>query len=140
MRRLLALLVLAGCARIAPYVRTPQPCQDQAVGIVWHDVYRRTDPPPDIWWVPAADLNCQEPGHEKGYGGARLCMGGNSWKDGVNLVWYGNWTRTRLAHEDWHVVLLRNGMDPDAQHQTAAFQPGGIVEQANRALAAMGCR
>jgi len=142
MRIYLALALLA-CARVVPYTRTPRSCQAQAVDLVWRDVYGRTDRPPDVWWVPPARLTCQEPGREKGLPTTASltsgCMGGNAWAGGVDLIWYDDWIRTDLAHEFAHVVQARNGLPPDLEHASPAFQPGGRVAQANARLAEMTC-
>jgi hypothetical protein len=143
MRRCLAaaLLLGAACARIASYTRDPLPCQAQAVDVVWRVTYGRTDPTPTIWWVPPAAQNCQEPGRNPGYKMGTLCVGGDAWRDGANLVWYGSWQATDLAHEFAHVAQARDGLPPDLTHTTAPFLPGGLVAQANTRLAAMGpCR
>lgn len=139
MTRALFLALLASCAAQVPYARAPVACQAQAVGLVWQAQYGRTDVPPDIYWVPRSAQNCGKPMHS----GARgfltpdgACAGGYSWRDGVNLVDYdGTWEHTALAHEEAHVVLIRNGA-PDPDHHSPMFQPGGAVELANAALAA----
>jgi hypothetical protein len=145
--RALLALTLAACASTAAYTRTPLPCQQQAVDLVWRATYGRSDPPPDIWWVPAAAQTCQEPGRAPGMPGYVMvdgkvqkgCIGSGSWSGGVSLIWYGSWTRTNLAHELAHVAQERDGMPPDWAHQTAPFASGGAVERANASLAAMRC-
>lgn len=136
MRQLLALALLAGCASQAPYSRAPLACQDQAMDLVWRQQYGRTDPPPEVWWVPASALDCQDPGHAPGYRMGTLCVGGNSWRDGMNLAQYRPWEKTDLAHEAAHVAQARDGLPPDVAHITAPFQPGGAMALANAALAA----
>jgi hypothetical protein len=138
MRIYLALALLA-CARVVPYTRTPRSCQAQAVDVVWRDVYGRTDRPPDVWWVPPAAQDCQEAGHERGMKSTAGCIGGNSWSGGANLIWYGSWQRTNLAHEFAHVIQTRDGLPSDFEHASPAFQAGGAVAQANARLAEMTC-
>jgi hypothetical protein len=92
-----------------------------------------------VWWVPPAAQDCQEPGYERGYLTAAGCIGGNSWADGANMVWYGSWQRTDFAHELAHVAQTRDGLPPDLEHTSPAFRPGGAVAQANARLAEMTC-
>jgi hypothetical protein len=136
---LLGLALVAGCARQVPYTREARPCQAQAVDLVWRDAYGRTDRPPEIWWVPPAAQDCQEAGREKGMQSAVGCIGGNSWAAGANLIWYGTWQRTNLAHELAHVAQARAGLPADLAHASPPFAPGGAVEQANARLAALAC-
>lgn len=139
-RRLcLGALLLAGCARVVPYTREPRPCQADAAALVWREVYGRTDRLPDIWWVPTAAQTCGTPRPDgtRGYRGTEgTCLGGDAWSGGIDLVWYGSWVQTGLAHELAHVVQAREGQPPDFDHKSAAFQPGGAVALANARLAA----
>lgn len=139
------LLLLVGCASTAPYVRTPRSCQGQAVELVWHQVYGRADAPPDIWWVPAADQTCgRTVNGARGFPSRVMvdgkmvpgCAGGSTLGDNINLVWYGRWELTGLAHEMAHVLQARNGLPGDYAHQSADFQAGGRVAVANARLAA----
>jgi hypothetical protein len=129
-------LLLLACARQVAYVREPRPCQADAVVLVWHEVYGRNDRAPDIWWIPERALDCQEAGHEKGVSSSVGCIGGNSWSGGANLIWYGSWPRTNLAHELAHVAQARDGLPPDYAHISADFLPDGRVAVANARLAA----
>lgn len=148
MRRCLAAALLLACASTATYTRDPRPCQAQAVELVWHGAYGRTDRPPDVWWVPRADQTCgRTVNGARGFPSAVMvdgklangCVGASSWPDGVNLVWFGAWELTGLAHEMAHVTQARDGLPPDWPHLTAPFQSGGAVQRANASLAAMRC-
>lgn len=139
-RRWLGALLLVSCARQVAYVRTPQPCQQAAVDLVWRVVYGRTDRPPDVWWVPRTAQVCGTPRPDgtRGYlSRSGECVGGDAWTGGINLVWYGAWELTALAHELAHVVQAREGQPADHDHLTAAFQPGGVVALANARLAGL---
>lgn len=143
MRARLLLALVVACASQVPYTRAPQPCQAQAVDLVWRGVYGRTDRPPDIWWVPRAAQNCgtPKPNGARGFRNAEgICVGGSSWRDGMNLVDYdGTWQATGLAHEAIHVAQARDGLPPDTAHQSAPFRSGGAMDRANASLAAMRC-
>lgn len=137
--RLAVALLLAGCASTVRYTRDPLPCQAQAMDLVWRRSYGRTDRAPDVWWVSKAAQNCGKvrPDGTRGFlTSTGACAGGISWRDGMDLVWYGAWERTALAHEAVHVVDARDGRPPDTAHVGPAFQPGGAMDQANAALAA----
>jgi hypothetical protein len=112
--------------------------------LVWRQAYGRTDRAPDLWWVPRAAQNCGvlQPDGTRGYiGVSGKCLAGDSWSEGVDLIWLGTWERTALAHELAHVIQSRDGQPPDHDHKTAAFGPGGAVELANaRLTAAKLCR
>ena len=137
-RIFVAVFVACACARQVPYVREPQPCQDQVMDFVWR-AYGRTDRQPDVWWVPRAAQNCGEPrpdgarGFRTNSGG---CAKGTSWSGGLELVWLGaDETWAVLAHEAAHVIDARDGRPPDPDHQGPAFRPGGLVAQVSAALA-----
>jgi hypothetical protein len=140
-RPLLAALLLAACASQVPYTRAARPCQAEAVDLVWHQVLGRTDRPPDVWWVPPAAQTCGVPtatGARGFVATTGACVGGVSWRDGADLVWYGSWERTALAHELVHVAQARDGLPQDVDHHTAPFLPGGALAVANARLAAAG--
>lgn len=149
MRPCLVLGLLA-CASTAAYTRAPRPCQQQAVDLVWRDVYGRTDRPPDVWWVPAAAQTCgRVVNGARGFPAPVMidgqltngCAGSSAAGAAlVNLVWFGpTWAQTGLAHELEHVAQARDGLPPDWAHTSAPFQSGGAVARANASLAAMRC-
>jgi hypothetical protein len=147
MRPCLALGLLA-CASTAAYTRAPQPCQAEVVDVVWRGAYGRTDPPPDIWWVPPAGQGCTMDhlgtrGMPADVPTGTVCAMARAWGgDAVWLIWYPQWkglTWRNLAHELEHVVQARNGEPPDWAHATAGFQPGGAVAQAQARLAGTAC-
>lgn len=117
------------------------PCQDQAMEIVWRRVLQRSDRPPDVWWVPRAAQNCGTPKADgaRGFIGVDgVCLAGRSWRDGMDLVWFGAWDRTALAHEAIHVALARDTGDGDPGHLSPMFQPGGTESVANAVLGEAG--
>lgn len=140
--KLLVLLLLAGCASTVAYSRAPVACQEQAMDLVWRGCYGRADHPPEVWWVPPAALDCTFPDGVKGYRLGAGCVAGNTLSaTAVNLVdYHRGWQGTDLAHELAHAARLRDGLDPDAEHKTAVFQPRGAVDQCNTRLAAMRCQ
>jgi hypothetical protein len=140
-------LTACACARITPYTRTPRDCQADAVAMVWGGVFHRTDQAPDIWWVPPADQTCGRvingargfPSSVMDADGTMVpgCAGSAAaGKVAVELVWYGAWQLTGLAHEYVHIIQARDGLPPDFAHQTPDFAPGGRVALANARLAA----
>lgn len=138
-------LALFACAAV-PYTRTPRPCQADAVALVWTAVYGRADKPPDVWWVPPAAQTCGRTiNGARGFPAPVMVDGalvqgcaGASAAGGVlvNLVWYGSWQLTGLAHELAHIAQTRDGLPSDMAHTSADFQPGGRVAVANARLAA----
>jgi len=123
------------------------PCQDDAVKVVWKEAYGRTDPAPYVWWAPPAKQTCgRVVNGARGFPAPHMdaetgkfvngCAGASAdLPVSVNLVWFGSWERTGLAHEFWHVLMARNGQDPDYIHVSPGFQAGGAVAQANAILA-----
>lgn len=148
MRACLVLVLLAGCASTAPYTRAPRPCQAQALDLVWRGTYGRADRPPDVWWVPPADQTCGRVVHgARGFPSPIMvdgkltngCVGASAAGDNINLVWFGAWELTGLAHELAHVAQAHDKQPHDWAHTTAPFQSGGAVQRANASLAAMRC-
>lgn len=142
MRPLLALLLLAGCASQVPYSRAPLACQDQAVDLVWRQQYGRADRAPDIWWVPREAQNCGRPMPDGSRGfrdSAGVCVAESAWHDGISAAWLVSWAKSGVAHGFIHVAQARDGLPPDTDHRSPPFQPGGAMDKANAALAAMTC-
>lgn len=143
-----AFLLALACARTVPYTRTPLPCQAEAVHLVWSVIYGRSEPPPDVWWVPPADQTCgRTVNGARGFPAPVMvdgkmkngCAGSSAAADSVNLVWFGEWELTGLAHEMAHVAQAHDGLPPDNEHKSAAFAPGGMVERANASLSRLEC-
>lgn len=141
------MLLFSGCARQIPYSQAKRDCQDDAVRIVWNETYGRTDRPPDIWWVPPAAWDCK--GASSGKPGFSSpvyvkdhfengCVAGRSWVGGMDIMWAPpyTWYTTAFQHEAWHIVMTRNGEEPDWTHTSPGFQAGGAVEKATAALKA----
>lgn len=131
-----ALVLLAGCARQVPYSPAPLACQDQAVDFVWRQQYGRTDRPPGIWWATKENQTCgQTINGARGFMTAVGCAGGASFgaSADVYLAWYGSWPQTALAHEFLHVSQARDGLPPDTNHSPAFM---AVVNRTNAALAA----
>lgn len=113
-----------------------------AAWIIWQ-FYGRTDTPPLVHWVEGKALNCTDPnnGRPGFYAPGIGCRGGATYTPwDVWVAWVGDETsiaETTMGHEFWHVVDLREGrLDP--HHLGPAWQEGGLVDQANAAVAAAG--
>lgn len=127
------------------------PALRQATGIVWHDVYRRTDRVPIVQIVQGDALDCIDPNSKtpgfrvllhKGFD----CRNGYTASDDkISIAWTGQpWSETTLAHELRHAAQLRDWII-DPTHQRDDWQRDlslcpsvsltcGIVERANLIL------
>lgn len=139
--RLLAALLLTGCAVLPPGRATVFPGQPETVATVWAAVYGRSDTPPAVLWVMPADLHCTDPA--SGYPGFRWagwCMEGLTLEPTTVFVAYRPGealSRAALRHEFAHAYMARDGrLDPF--HDGPEWKPAGIVEQAQWALEALG--
>lgn len=100
--------------------------EEQAVYIVWHEVYGRNDRPPIVRWKVGKELDCTDPKSGKpGFHfvdldpsvieveGPVVCREGDTWSPLEILVaWHGelSFSETALAHELEHAELLRRGI------------------------------
>lgn len=100
--------------------------QDEAVKLVWNDVYGMTGAAPDIDWVEGAELNCSD-GH--GFQTVIGCKGGLSWSESnvVQLAWFEGlaFHQTLLAHEFCHKRALILTGDGDENHVGACWREPG---------------
>lgn len=136
----------AGCATFGR-ATAPRVGQEQAVDIVWHEVYGRTDRPPLIRWKEGGELSCTDsqsgkpgfpvldidPGNPDGEVVGH-CREGFTWSPlEVLVAWHGelSFSETALAHELLHVALLRRGIFL-GHHRRPDFQPA--IDRANAAL------
>lgn len=105
------------------------------MNVVWKEIYKRVDRQPDVYWVPTNLQNCgRTVNGARGFMNASGCAGSESWRDGMNLVWFGEWPLTGLAHETEHITMDRDGKPIDRSHTSEGFLPGGRVELANKRL------
>ena len=124
---------------------------DDAVWIVWHDVYGRRDQPPKVRWVTGAELTCAQANGITGFPTPMGCRGGwtlSPLSVSVSLHDAEPLSDTPLAHELRHAADLRDGIgDPD--HRGAQWRPleecgpspalgCGIVQRAVERLQARG--
>jgi len=124
----------------------PMPDQSSAVTLVWSEQYGMTVPPPPIEWVTGGGLNCgmNDAGWMSFDFTPPLCVAGESTWDPFNaeVAWPAGsvFSTTALAHELCHLRdgVLTNGQDLDSNHTGECFVEGGLVQQANEALAAAG--
>jgi hypothetical protein len=146
------LVVVVGCGqpcRVDSQARKPR--QDEAVKVVWNDVFLRSDAPPEVRWVQGTCLTCKDPSSGRpGFETSQGCREG--WTilpTVVQVAWRDDdqYSTTTLAHEFLHALHFRIPTMPDPGHQSAGFRPlsecgdpaeplCGIVERANAALSA----
>lgn len=139
MTRALLALALTGCASwFAPSdVRNRPPNEARAVAIVWNTVYGRSDEPPFVVWIQGKDLTCNAgKGYPSVLGGG--CVEGNAALHAITVALPAGarFSETALAHELCHVLLLREGKDPDNAHVGPCFRdeppapehPSGVGE------------
>lgn len=155
-----ALLLLSfGCAQATP-LPTPQlrDGAEQAVHIIWAEVYGRMDRPPRVRWVQGKALSCTDPnsgrpGFPQFDEEARpVCREGLTMSPLECMVAYRpddlSFSTTTLAHELQHVLQARQ-FRADPQHygpewkaieECGAGAPlgCGIVDLANRAIVGAG--
>lgn len=152
MRPLLALVFLAGCQL------DKKPGQDRATDIVWLGRYQEHHHnPPDTAWRDQDSLDCAEVGGQNT--GFHLgsywqdphhngdCVLGVTWEYlGLSEVaWYdgAKFSTTAYAHEMYHIYLVKETGDPDADHLKPDWgirygYAKGIVDEANEDLARQG--
>lgn len=122
--------------------------QDEAVKLVWTDVYGMTAAAPEIDWVEGAELNCAD---GRGFQTVIGCKGGLSWSNSnvVQLAWFEGLAlhQTDMAHEFCHLRSMKLTGDGDADHVGPCWREAGddvsqpysdgrgIVGKANAALA-----
>src|SRR5258705_112012 len=118
---LLSIIVLAfGNCQSKEY-----PNQDEALSIVWNEVYNQTSPTPKIVWME--ELNCRFIEEGDGWKENHLCVVGetdiNTWTIYIarppNYI-YSNQAHT-LAHELWHLALYKMTGDADYDHIDMGF-------------------
>jgi hypothetical protein len=138
--RILAFAIVCGCAFLPGKV-VALDRQEQAIYLIWHDTYGRSDMPPHIRWVMPDAQTCTD--DTSGRGGFETPVG---CREGltlspleVSVAWHDGDTFdvTALAHELAHAAEARSGII-DPSHKTAPFQPGGAVEVANARLVEAG--
>lgn len=130
----LALASSSGCATAravgaqlgARGVPMDVPGADQAVAIVWGEVYGRVDPPPALRWVTGADLSCDGGRGFVAYGrDGKDCVSGytlSPFAVSIALLEGQPLSESSLAHELRHAADLRDGILDDG-HEGAAWRP-----------------
>jgi hypothetical protein len=146
-----AALLSPSCGPTCKVDQGKRPGQDDAVRVVWNDVFQRSDPPPEVRWVTGSCLTCKDPISDRpGFETSAGCREG--WTilpTVVQVAWRDDdsFSSTTLAHEFLHALHFRIPTMPDPTHQSPGFRPMsqctapapdlcGIVERANAALAA----
>lgn len=144
MRRLLSGLIIVGvligafgCATTGTGVPIdPRAGDAQAIDIIWHEVYGRTDRPPLVRWVRKPDLPCTDetsgkpgfviPDTDENGNLVVHCREGFTWSPLEILVAdHGELSmgETAAPHELWHVVLLREGDWMPGHADTGFYHP-----------------
>lgn len=144
MKRLFLLLaLLAGCG--GPLSGYRLPGQDLAERDVWRATYGMVVDPPAVRWRSGSDLNCSWGGDR--YLGFHLedgtCASGVDYCVGrqVEAAYpYANrpFSQTSYAHELNHQRMWDQYGTIDPMHSDPSWAPGGLVDQADAALAADG--
>jgi hypothetical protein len=122
----MVLMLTFGCATQGPPPPPVRDGQEQAVWIVWHEVYGRSDRPPIVRWKQGTDLVCTD--RDSGKAGfwivdydpgspdnaiRTVCREGWTWSPlDLTAAWHGelSFAQTVLAHELEHAELLRRGI------------------------------
>jgi hypothetical protein len=142
-RIILLALCLAGCQLKWDSI----PGQEQAIDIVWNQLYQADRSPPQIQWIDAFDCGG---GHaffrDKYFGGPKsdICVSGVFWPD-LYVTQVGHYPDTAFlfsasafSHELWH-AHMDNQRLYDPEHKDPGFglsfgHPFGIVDQAEQLL------
>jgi len=144
--------VLAGCGARQTN-SSKKTGQDRAVEIVWSNVFRSGQAPPEIRWVEGTNLTCADPNSGRpGFQTPNGCREGYTWRPSeVEVAWRDDdrFSSTTLAHELLHALHFHLGMidplhlSPGFKSKDACAGPPtppqdlcGIVDVANDALAA----
>lgn len=129
------------------------PRLDAAADTAWH-VFGSSHKRPTVLIVEGAGLTCTDPNSNKpgfevevvggsdmahGFGPlSKACREGytlSAWK--VSVAFHGErWENTALAHEELHAAQEYEGVF-DPEHKRAEWKPGGLLEKANAAIAAL---
>jgi hypothetical protein len=146
-----ALFWLFGCAHVSGSSAPMNDGQEQAVWIIWHDVYGRNDMPPLVRWRQGDQLTCDDPqSGKRGFpiveydpadpvsAPAAKCREGLTWGPlEVLVAWHGeiSFGETALAHELEHAELLRRGIFLGHHERPDFFSR---IDAANAAVVAAG--
>lgn len=113
------------------------PGQDEAVRIIWNELWGMDTHGPYIEWITGDALNCMADG-TLGWKVPAGCAAGMDYPDSgqIQVAWQpsGLMSDTGLAHELRHVYLSVWTGEPDERHAGPDWQPGGAVEAANQKL------
>lgn len=142
---LLRLVLLAGMMGCG-IEQTTKRGQSFATQVVWQQQYLMGDvPPPPIFWIEAAQLNCADMRGWDTYPMPNVpeCVAGLfypdtyrafvAWPAGTESI-----SDTSFAHELCHAFSYDTTGDGDAGHVGPCFKPGGYLESANEALVRLG--
>ncbi len=154
-RALLVFSVLSSsCATLGVRGEAIHPAgMDAAADAAWA-VYGRHEKRPTVLIVEGAGLTCKDPNSGKpGFeveviGGSDMAKGNgwlhkacregytlSAWK--ISVSYHGEpWEQTVLAHEELHAAQEHEGVF-DPNHNGADWNPGGKLEKANAAIAAL---
>lgn len=117
--------------------------QDLATNIVWYKTYGMVVTPPDINWKEGSDLTCNnntgfitiyELNGKSNTGCVAGAMYLDSWEAIIAWPAGAMFHEVAFGHEYGHAFLYLTTGDPDNDHLTSFWKPGGLLETANKAL------
>ena len=144
--------LVSGCATCSGD-GTTKAGQDEAVRIVWNEVFLQSDASPEIRWVHGTALICTDPNSGRpGFETPSGCREGLTIVPTmVQVAWRDDdkFSTTTLAHELLHALHFHTNVMADPNHKTSGFRPMsecpekphdlcGIVERANVKLVEAG--
>lgn len=116
-----------------------KPGQEDAVRIVWNEVYGMDGEPPKIIWVETPDLTCNDCqsfinplSKERGH-----CVNGLFWPFATMIAWpaKARFSNTALSHELLHAYFYVTTRQVDQNHAKPEWtDPKGILYQATKRL------
>jgi hypothetical protein len=143
-------VALATSACISPQEWDTIEGQQEAMEIVWREVYKRTDSFPKVQWIRDDQLDCKPKWHTGpenigffySFDATKppLCLAGLNHYDRLVIAKPSifNFSDTTLPHEAAHHLLVRDRKDPDREHSGPYFVSGGLSYQATAELAKRG--
>src|SRR5687768_10328714 len=94
---------------------------DEAVRLLWRDVFGLTRPVPLVRWINGGSRCGTDLRGYVGHGGR--CVMGEAWTSHCNVSWWdgAKYSETALAHELAHIALGHDGSNEVLDHASAEF-------------------